>query len=246
MVPLAPHPCVRWWNTEEMPLKLTRLDLHSLRGGSSHQKPSYPVGQMSSPARPTSSRKPPTKAAWIPTNKERYSTHSTAVAQGGPRVAQTQAAEDRRIAQRILPEKQPNKIGPPSCCTAPPQDFHWSTIFFFGVQNHFFFCSAKEKVVLAPAGQAKNNCKIKASHFSHKRKGGFTRKMHTLSVRRRSRATSAHPFRKPPTQAAWISTNKERYSSRSTAVAQGGPRVAQTHAAGNKRGIPESFTRGIP
>ena len=51
MVPLAPHPCVRWWNTEEMPLKLTRLGLHSLRGGFSHQKPSYPVGQMSSPAR---------------------------------------------------------------------------------------------------------------------------------------------------------------------------------------------------
>ena len=37
-VPLAPHPCVRWWNTEEMPLKLTRLGLHSLRGGSPHQK----------------------------------------------------------------------------------------------------------------------------------------------------------------------------------------------------------------
>ena len=32
MVPLAPHPCVRWWNTEEMPLKLARLDLHSLKG----------------------------------------------------------------------------------------------------------------------------------------------------------------------------------------------------------------------
>ena len=44
MVPLAPHPCVRWWNTEEMPLKLTHLGLHSLRGGSSHQKPSHPVG----------------------------------------------------------------------------------------------------------------------------------------------------------------------------------------------------------
>jgi hypothetical protein len=34
MVPLAPHPCVRWWNTEEITLKLTRLDLHSLKGGS--------------------------------------------------------------------------------------------------------------------------------------------------------------------------------------------------------------------
>ena len=42
MVPLAPHPCVRWWNTEEIPLKLTRLGLHSLRGGFSHQKPSHP------------------------------------------------------------------------------------------------------------------------------------------------------------------------------------------------------------
>ena len=44
MVPLAPHPCVRWWNTKMMPLKLPRLGLHSLRGGSTHQKPSYPVG----------------------------------------------------------------------------------------------------------------------------------------------------------------------------------------------------------
>ena len=44
MVPLAPHPCVRWWNTKMMPLKLTRLCLHSLKGGSTHQKPSHPVG----------------------------------------------------------------------------------------------------------------------------------------------------------------------------------------------------------
>ena len=55
MVPLAPHPCVRWWNTEEMPLKLTRLGLHSLRGGSTHQKTisprrggcSHPPGHLS-------------------------------------------------------------------------------------------------------------------------------------------------------------------------------------------------------
>ena len=39
MVPLAPHPCVRWWNTEEIPLKLTRLCLHSLRGGSPNELP---------------------------------------------------------------------------------------------------------------------------------------------------------------------------------------------------------------
>ena len=93
MVPLAPHPCVRWWNTEEITLKLTRLYLHSLKGGSTHQKPSYLVGQMSSPAWLASLPKTTTQAAWIPTNKERYSTYSTAVAQEGPRVAQTRAAD---------------------------------------------------------------------------------------------------------------------------------------------------------
>jgi hypothetical protein len=30
MVPLAPHPCVRWWNTKEITLKLPRLDLTQL------------------------------------------------------------------------------------------------------------------------------------------------------------------------------------------------------------------------
>ena len=44
MVPLAPHPCVRWWNTKMMPLKLTRLCLHSLRGGSTHQNHPISVG----------------------------------------------------------------------------------------------------------------------------------------------------------------------------------------------------------
>ena len=43
MVPLASHPCVRWWNTEEITLKLTRLYLHSLKGGFTHQKPSISV-----------------------------------------------------------------------------------------------------------------------------------------------------------------------------------------------------------
>ena len=95
MVPLAPHPCVRWWNTEEMPLKLTRLGLHSLRGGSSHQKPSHPVGAGALTRQPLS-RKPPTQAAWIPTDVVRYSTPSTTVTQKGPRVVQTQAAGNKR------------------------------------------------------------------------------------------------------------------------------------------------------
>ena len=55
-------------------------------------------------------------------------------------------------------------------------------LFFFGVQNRFFFCSAKEKAVLAlagqaekqsPAGQAKTNCKIKPPRFPTKEKALF-------------------------------------------------------------------------
>ncbi len=38
-------------------------------------------------------------------------------------------------------------------------------LFFFGVQNRFFFCGAKEKVVLAPAGQAKNQLQGKIPRF---------------------------------------------------------------------------------
>ena len=132
------------------------------------------------PSRATSAHpfRTPTQAAWISTNKERYSTHSTAVAQKGPRVAQTQAAEDRRIAQRILPEEQHLSIGNLSCCNAPPQDFHWSTFSFSESRTAFSF-ESKEKVVLAPAGQAKkqspagqakNNCKIKRTTFPQKRK----------------------------------------------------------------------------
>ena len=44
MVPLAPHPCVRWWNTKMMPLKLPRLGLHSLKGGLSTGYYHHPGG----------------------------------------------------------------------------------------------------------------------------------------------------------------------------------------------------------
>ena len=104
---------------------------------------------MSSPARLVPLPKTTTQAAWIPTNRERYSTHQTAVAQEGPRGAQTQAAEDRRIAQRILPEEQPNKIGPPSCCTAPPQNFRRSTFSFSESRTAVFF-SLKRKSGFGP------------------------------------------------------------------------------------------------
>ena len=178
MVPLAPHPCVRWWNTEEMPLKLTRLGLHSLRGGSSHQKPSHPVGAGVLTRTAHFFPKTTTQAAWIPTNKEWYSTPLTAVAQKGPRVAQTQAAEDRRIAQRILPEEQHLSIGNLSCCNAPPQDFHWSTFSFSESRTAFSFarkrksgfgpCWASEKTI--PCWASKKQLQDKTHHFPTKEK----------------------------------------------------------------------------
>ena len=58
-------------------------------------------------------------------------------------------------------------------------------LFFFGVQNRFFFCPAKEKVVLAPAGQAKNNCKIKHPSFPQKKRRFYPRGV-PPPIRRRS------------------------------------------------------------
>ena len=197
MVPLAPHPCVRWWNTEEITLKLTRLCLHSLRGGSSHQK-TTPPRRADVLTRPPLSRKPPTQAAWISTNKERYSTHSTAVAQGGPRVAQTQAAEDRRIAQRILPEEQHLSIGNLSCCNAPPQDFHWSTFSFSESRTAFSFAPQKKKRFWPLPGRQKPT-QSKNIPLSHKRKNNFPRK-----GRKSQKGHPTYSNKKPPANAGGL------------------------------------------
>ena len=140
-----------------------------------------------------------TQAAWIPTNKERYSTHSTAVAQKGPRVAQTQAAEDRRIAQRILPEEQHLSIGNLSCCNAPPQDFHWSTFSFSESRTAFSFAVQKKKrfypqgvrpirkaakpptAGLWPQLGRQKPTQSKNIPLSHKRKSGFPHKGYATS-----------------------------------------------------------------
>ena len=111
-----------------------------------------------------------TQAAWITTDKVRYSTPSTAVAQEDPRVAQTQAAEDRRITQRVLPEEQPDKIGPLSCCTAPPQDFHWSPFSFSESRTAFSFAVQKKKWFWPPPGR-RINSPCRASRNQHNRKG---------------------------------------------------------------------------
>ena len=60
MVPLAPHPCIRWWNTEEILLKLTRLDPHSLKGGSPNELP--PLRRRG--YQRTRSGIPPTQRQW--------------------------------------------------------------------------------------------------------------------------------------------------------------------------------------
>ena len=113
---------------------------------------------------------PPPKAAWISTNKERYSTHLTAVAQKEPQVAQTQAAGNRRISQRILPEEQHLSTGNLSCCTAPPQDFHRSTFSFSESRTAFSFAQQKKKWFWPQPGRQKTNCKIKTSRFPAREK----------------------------------------------------------------------------
>ena len=116
-----------------------------------------------------------TQAAWIPTDKERYSTHSTAVAQKEPRVAQTRAAGNRRIPQSPSPEGYHNSTNPTSGCTAPPQDFHRSTLFFFGVQNRCFLFPEKKKRFWPQPGRQKTNCKIKHTAFPQKKRRFYLR-----------------------------------------------------------------------
>ena len=200
-----------------------------MRGSSSHQKPSSPVG-AGVLTRPPLSQHPPTKAAWVPTDVVRYSTLSTAVAQKGPRVAQTQAAGNKRDTPESFTRGIPQQHRIPILLYRTTPRFPLVYLFFFGVQNRFFLFPEKKKRFWPPPGKRKT-----IPRRAGKRKSAFPRKMHAPPIRRPSRATSARPSRKPPTKAAWIPTNKERYSTHSTAVAQGGPRVAQTQAAEDRR-----------
>ncbi len=168
MVPLAPHPCVRWWNTEEMPLKLTRLCLHSLRGGSSHQKPSYPVGQMSSPARLSPENHPPrrrgyqrTRSGIPPTQRQwRKRDHGS---------LKRKSPETKGIPQGPSPEGYHSSTNPTPGCTAPSQDFHWSTFSFSESRTTFSFAS-KRKSGFGPCRAGKNQRKVKTSRFPTKEK----------------------------------------------------------------------------
>ena len=140
MVPLAPHPCIRWWNTEEILLKLTRLDPHSLKGGSPNELP--PLRRRG--YQRTRSGIPPTQRQW------RKRTHGSF--KRWPPV-------NRKISQRILPEVSPNSIGTLSCCTASRQNFHRSTFSFSESRTAFSFSGQKKKWFWPPPGRQKPTAK---------------------------------------------------------------------------------------
>ena len=94
--------------------------------------------------RPPLSQHPPTKVAWIPTDVVQYSTHSTAVAQKGPRVVQTQAAGNRRIAQSLSPKEYPSRVGALYGCTVARNHFHWSTFSFSESRTAFSFADKRK------------------------------------------------------------------------------------------------------
>ena len=200
---------------------------------------------MSPPARQPLSQKPPprrrryqqTRSGIPPTQRQWRKRDYESLKPRPP--------EPKGIPQSLSLEGYHSSTNPTLGCTAPPQDFHWSTFSFSESRTAFSFVS-KRKSGFGPRRAGKNQLQDKNIPLSRKRKSSFTRKMHPPAVRRQSRTTSTHPFRKPPTQAAWIPTDRERYSTHSTAVAQKDPRVAQTHAAGTKRDTPRSLTRGIP
>ena len=178
MVPLAPHPCVRWWNTKEITLKLTRLCLHSLRGGFSHQKPSHPrrdgcphppTSPNSHPPRRrgyqrTGSGIPPTQRQW------RKRTHGS---------LKPTPPEPKGIPQSSSPEGYHNSTNLTLGCTVARNYFHRSTFSFSESRTAFSFALQKKKWFWPPLGKRKNNpqpgrqktnCKVKTPRFPTKEK----------------------------------------------------------------------------
>ena len=156
MVPLAPHPCVRWWNTKKTPLKLTRLCLHSLKGGSSHQKPSYPVGQMTSPARfspenhPLRWRGHQRTRSGIPPPQRQWRKRNHGSLKPTP-------PEPKGIPQSSSPEGYHNSTNPTLGCTVARNHLHWSPFSFSESRTTFSFAVQKKKWFWPPLGKRKNN-----------------------------------------------------------------------------------------
>ena len=155
-----------------------------MRGGSSHQKPSHPVGAgaLTRPtALPTTTpRRRGYQRTWysIPPPQRQWRKRDHGSFKRRP-------PEIRGILQRILPEGHHNSTTPTSGCTVARDHFHRSIFSFSESRTAFFFCGAKEKAVLAPAGQAKNNCKIKHPSFPQKKRRFYPRGV-PPPIRRRS------------------------------------------------------------
>ena len=167
MVPLAPHPCVRWWNTKEMSLKLTRLGLHSLKGGSSHQKPFYPVGQMSSPARLASLPKT-THPGGVDTNGRGTVFHPL-------NGSGAKGTTGRSNASRRKQKGYPKGFYPRDTITAQhqrpvvpsPVIISTGLPFLFRSPEPLFLLLSKRKSGFGPAGQAKEKVVLPAGDTPH-------------------------------------------------------------------------------
>ena len=151
MVPLAPHPCVRWWNTEESTLKLTRLCLHSLRGSS-------PTGCCHPLRRRGYQRTwygiPPTQRQWRKRNH---------------RSLKLTPPETRGIPQSPSPEEYHSSTNPTSGCTVARNHLHRSTFSFSESRTAFSF-ESKEKVVLASGWASRNQPNREGDPFRRRKK----------------------------------------------------------------------------
>ncbi len=140
-VPLAPHPCVCWWNTEEIPLKLARLCLHSLRG-SSPTGCCHPLRRRG--YQRTRGGIPPTQRQW------RKRGHGS---------LKRKPPEPKGIPQSSSPEGHHNSTTPTSGCIVPRQDFHRFTFSFSESRTAFSFALQKKKWFWPQPGRQKTTAR---------------------------------------------------------------------------------------
>ena len=152
-----------------MPLKSPRLCLHSLRGGSSHQKTIPPRGGGC----PHPPRRSPKKhhPGGVDTNEQGVVFHPL---NGSGARGTTSRSNASRRKQKGYP-KVPHPRDTIAVQIQRPVVPHLPKIstglpFLFRSPEPLFLLHAKEKVVLAPAGQAKNNCKVKTPRSPAKEK----------------------------------------------------------------------------
>ena len=120
-------------------LKLTRLCLHSLKGGS-------PTGYY----RPLRRRRYQRTRSSIPPPQRQWRKRNHGSLKRWP-------PETRGIPQSPSPEGYHSSTNPTPGCTAPPQDFHWSTFSFSESRTAFSFAVQKKKRFWPPLGKRKNN-----------------------------------------------------------------------------------------